>query len=154
MTRAFALPVLAALSCTPPANAAASSACPQPFAADPAREARLVALLEGDAEARSAVHRLPPACFGPTRSPGVLIDGRPMLDLRGSDLELAGRLAHLGVHVQDNLGDGCRLGRERAIASEEKARALERRIRDRGGLGPPPDDVRSVTDDYAARCGE
>lgn len=146
MKRALAA-VLAA--CAPPV---APSTCPAPFASDPAREARIAAVLADDDEAREATSGIASACFGPTRSPGVLLDGRPMLDARGSDVELAARLAHLAVHVKDDLGDGCRLGRARAIESEQRARALESRIRARAGLGPPPDDARESVEGYAARC--
>lgn len=136
-------------ACTP---AATPATCPAPFAADAAREARIAAVLASDAEARELVRDLPSACFGPTRSPGVLVDGRPMLDARASDVEAAARLAHLAVHVKDDLGDGCRLGRARAIASEERARAIETRIRAKAGLGPAPDEARESIADYAARC--
>jgi len=74
-----------------------------------------------------------------------------MLDARASDAALAGRLVHLGVHLHDGLGDGCRGGLTRALASEERARALETQVRAREGLGPLVDDGQA-TADYAARC--
>jgi hypothetical protein len=143
------VPVFSAVACVPPAT---PSTCPAPFASDPAREARLVALVASDEEAQSSMRGMPSACFGPTRSPGVLVDGRPMLDARASDSELAARLAHLAVHVHDDLGDGCLRGRDAAIASEERARAIETRLRARAGLGPAPDEARESIADYAARC--
>lgn len=129
-----------------------ASPCPAPFVADAAREARVVALASADHEGRKAVRDLSPVCFGPVRSPGVLVDGQPMLDARSQDDALAARLAHLGVHVHDDLGDGCKHGRARAVASEERARALEGRLRARKNLGPAPDEVKDAAADYAARC--
>jgi hypothetical protein len=144
--------VLLAGCATPPPRTPAT--CPSPFAADPDRERRLAAYLAADPEAADVVRDLPSACFGPTRSPGVLVDGRPMLDARAQDEELAARLAHLGVHVKDDLGDGCKRGRARAIASESRARAVETRLRARAGLGPAPDDARESVEDYGARCDQ
>jgi hypothetical protein len=135
-----------------PATPSTSGACPAPFADDATRQARLAAILSSDPEARELTRDLAAPCFGPVRSPGVLVDGRPMLDARGSDEALAARLAHLAVHVRDDLGDGCRAGRARAVASEERARALETRVRSRHGLGPAPDETRDAAADYASRC--
>lgn len=126
--------------------------CPSPFATDAPREARIVTLFADDAEAREALRGVPSVCFGPSEGLGVLVGGRPMLDAKASDAELAGRLAHLGVHLNDGLGDGCLVGLSRAIASEQRAHALETRVRAHVGLGPLPDDGRA-TADYTARCG-
>lgn len=128
------------------------AACPSPFFADASREARLVTWLAADAEARAAVRELPRVCFGPSDTLGVLVAGRPMLDTNASDAALAGRLAHLGVHFHDGLGDGCDRGLSGALASEERARVVETRVRALGSLAPLPrgDAARA---DYAARCG-
>lgn len=126
--------------------------CPPPFVADASREARVVAWLAADAEARAAVRDLPSVCFGPSDTLGVLVAGRPMLDTRASDAALAGRLAHLGVHLHDGLGDGCDRGLSGALASEERARVVETRVRAFARLAPLPLDD-SAPADYAARCG-
>ena len=125
--------------------------CPPPFTSDAPREARIVAMVARDEESRAAVQGLSSACFGPSEALGVLVAGRPMLDARASDGALAGRLVHLGAHLHDGLGDGCRVGLTRALASEERARALETKVRAREGLGPLADDGKA-TADYAARC--
>lgn len=147
---ALALLGLLASGCAQPEYPRAT--CPAPYAADPTREARLRMLLERDHDARAAVSELPRACFGPAPALGVLAGGRPMLAAHSSDVALAARLAHLGVHAHDGLGDGCRLGRARALASEGRARALETRLRAQAGLGALDDDEASA--DYAARCAE
>jgi hypothetical protein len=127
------------------------AACPPPFVADASREARLVTLLAADAEARAAVRDLIGVCFGPSDTLGVLVAGRPMLDAKASDAALAGRFAHLGVHLHDGLGDGCDRGLAGALASEERARVVETRVRALGRLAPLPEDVTAPAD-YAARC--
>lgn len=126
--------------------------CPPPFVADASREARVVAWLAADAEARAVVRALPSVCFGPSDTLGVLVAGRPMLDASASDAALAGRLAHLGVHLHDGLGDGCDRGLSGALASEERARVVEARVRAFGSLAPLPLD-HAASADYAARCG-
>lgn len=151
MRRALVLGSALAQACALEPGAPRTSPCPAPFVADAARESRLVAIASEDLEGQAAVVGLPTACFGAVRSPGVLVDGRPMLDARTPDEALAARLAHLGVHLHDDLGDGCKRGREQAVLSETRARALETRLRARRALGPAPDDA-SAAADYAARC--
>ncbi len=138
-------------SVTPP-SAGLGGPCPSSFVTDAPREARIVTLFADDAEARAASRGVPSVCFGPSEGPGVLVGGRPRLDARAPDAELAGRLVHLGVHLQDGLGDGCLVGLARAVASEQRAQVLETRVRALVGLAPLPDDGRAIAD-YTARCG-
>ena len=92
-------------------------------------------------------------CFGPSRSLGVLADGRPLLDANASDGALAARLSHLAVHKRDGIGDGCAHGLAAALRSEDRARAVETAHRARLGLAALPVGADDATGDYAARCG-
>lgn len=131
------------------------SPCPQGFAPDPQRHARIERIV------RSSVERAPDGaptqmpgglCFGPSRSLGVLAGGRPLLDAHASDDALAARLVHLAVHARDGLGDGCAAGLAAARASEQRATRVEAALRLRLGLPVLPVDDASVEADYAARC--
>jgi hypothetical protein len=138
--------------CAPRAEHAASTTCPVGSSVDPARHAALVAALAGDTDAYDAASRLGPPCFGPTRTLGTLVGARPVLEGAAPDVALAARLAHLGVHVRDRIGDGCARGLEAARASERRARDVETRVRSRAGLSPlARDDAADA--DYVARCG-
>lgn len=126
--------------------------CPAGYARDEAREIRLVARLEANGFAADRVRRAMPVCFGPARSLGVLAGSRAFLRAESQDEELAARLAHLVVHIEDDVGDGCRHGLKDAIASEERARLLEDLLRKRWALGPSPEDASEAIRDYERRC--
>lgn len=129
--------------------------CPTGYATDALREARLVALATDATDAgssRDIARLVAPVCFGPARSLGVLAGSRVVLRRDATDDELAARLAHLAVHLEDDLGDGCRHGLAAAVASEERAHATEDGVRHRLGLPPAPDDGAEAARDYARRC--
>lgn len=149
---AFAITVGVA-ACAPRVEQPASTACPPGYAPDRARHARLLGALAGDADARDAAARLDAPCFGPTRTSGSLVGSRPVLHDAADDVALAARLAHLGVHARDRIGDGCARGLDGARASESRARAVEGRVRARGGLTPLGADE-EVDRDYVTRCAK
>lgn len=147
---AFAITVGVA-ACAPRVDHPETAACPAGYAPDRARHAELLAHLAEDADARDAAARLDAPCFGPTRTSGSLVGARPLLDGNAPEVVLAARLAHLGVHVRDGIGDGCARGLDAARASEARAREVEARVRTRAGLAPLPADEQ-VDRDYIARC--
>lgn len=137
-------------------SSSAAPSCPVGSRPDAPRAAKLIALLEGDEESaaldlgKAALLRV---CFLPGSGPGVLSGGLAILDADDSDLVLAARLAHLGIHYRDNLGDGCTKGLEQARESERKAFLLESRLRQRYGLpalAPAP--AAGSDSDYQFRC--
>ncbi len=129
--------------------------CPSGYVTDAVREARLAAIVAGAADAGvapSTARLVSPICFGPARSLGVLAGPRVVLRASASDEELAGRVAHLAVHLEDDLGDGCRHGLARALASEEHAHAVETAVRAHLQLPPLADEEGEAAKDYARRC--
>jgi hypothetical protein len=124
--------------------------CPVGFDSDPARSERLRSLLANAGEESPLFSRT--LCFGPSPSLGVLAAGRPLLDKNAQDKALAARLVHLGIHVRDNLGDGCDAGLDNAIASEVQAHKREAAVRARFGLAPEVEDPADPVADYKARC--
>jgi hypothetical protein len=143
------------MSCRPsfePGAAPPDRTCPAGYARDEAREGRLVARLEANGFAKDRSRRASPVCFGPARSLGVLAGPRVVLRADLQDEELAARLAHLVVHLEDDVGDGCRHGLAAAVASEERARAAEDLLRSRWALGASPEDASEAIRDYKRRC--
>lgn len=159
----FLLAVLLS-ACTPvfgdAPEAATSSVCPTGYAPEATREARLLGVLASAQAMDAAVlpippdlaRRVAPVCFGPARSLGVLAGERVVLRASASDEELAARLAHLAVHLEDGIGDGCARGLAAALASEKRARGVEDALRVRLALPPAPEERGETERDYARRC--
>lgn len=123
----------------------------------PERMARLHRLLAGDAEAAALLRgERVQACFGIGTGAGVLAGELALFDSQDNDAQLAARLAHLLVHRRDGLHTGCPdgpRGLEAALRSEERAAALELRLRRSFGLSTASltSDARA---DYLSRCTE
>lgn len=115
---------------------------------------RLVARLEANGFEADRARLASPVCFGPARSLGVLAGSRVVLRAEAEDEELAARLAHLVVHIEDDVGDGCRHGLMHAVASEQRASILEDILRKRWALGPAPDGATEAIRDYERRCAK
>jgi hypothetical protein len=133
------------------ARAPMAPSCPAGFTEDPGRSQH-IALRLAEAAVGEGVSLANKACFGPSASLGVLAGGRPLLSSCASDEVLAARLAHLELHVRDNLGDGCNAGLEQAIASEARARKLEAAVRTHFGLPLEFDEPADSIVDYKVRC--
>lgn len=129
--------------------------CPSYTAPAPERIARIHQLLDRDAETAALLRGEPlQACFGKGTGAGVLSAELALLDSQDNDAQLAARLAHLLVHRRDGLRTGCAegpAGFEAAMRSEERATALEIRLRRHFGLSIAaiPSDARA---DYLRRC--
>jgi hypothetical protein len=134
-----------------------SARCPSHTAPLPERLARIHRLLDGDAEAAALLRgELLQVCFGNGTGAGVLSGELALLDSQDNDAQIAARLAHLLIHHRDGLRTGCaegRAGLEAAMRSEERAAALELRLRRRFGLSTAAmaADARA---DYLRRCAE
>lgn len=121
----------------------------------PERLLRIHELLDRDEEAAALLRGEPlTACFARGMGAGVLSGESALLDSQDNDAQLAVRLAHLLVHHRDGLRTGCAegpAGLEAAMRSEERAAALELRLRRRFGLSLDVSaaDARA---DYLRRC--
>ncbi|MGC4113999.1 MAG: hypothetical protein QM765_04935 [Myxococcales bacterium] len=134
--------------------------CPQGFAPDEARTARVLEVLRADAEGRSLVERegLRGACYSAVGE-GQVSPG-PVLLLSATEPvpAVAARAAHLLLHERDGMVSGVESGRCAAAdladyrAAEERAWALEARIRARHGLAERPSEVEGLMKEYEARC--
>ena len=136
------------------AGCASGPRCPFGTAAQPARAARIEALLASTSGRSSAEAAPLPICFDTSAEHGQLLqrDGvRAVLSEARDDRELAAELAHLLVHVADGIGDGCARGLDAALASETRAEQRENRVRSELGL-PPSATSEAASDDYRRRC--
>jgi hypothetical protein len=132
-------------------KAPVKASCPSGFTRDFARARKLAWLLE-DADAPEAITLTDDLCFGPAPTLGVLAGGQPLMNVEASDEALAARIAHLQIHLQDKLGDGCAVGLRRALLSEEKAHAQEQRLRAALGLHGELQDALDARAEYTKRC--
>jgi len=132
--------------------------CPAGTAADARRTSGIIAILTQAGE--PAPDPSPRVCYGPASGNTVTSQGVMLLDPSSDDRDLAARMAHLLLHRRD--GDpldlhevrvDCRAQMQRARTAEERARALEDRVRQR--LGRPALDrgeLDRVMEEYARRC--
>lgn len=128
--------------------------CPFGTAAQPARAAAIDRLLATTDAASLRAKTALDVCFDTSGEHAQLLTRngvRAVLSEVRDDRELAGELAHLLVHYLDQLGDGCAQGLAAALASEDRAEALEQRVR--ASLQLPPAVFTTVArDDYRRRC--
>lgn len=143
-------------------TADAGTTCPARSVSDPERAARLSSLGRPSPGASLAV------CFATSsvESGGVLVDGATpfaLLPASAPDAHLAGRLAHLSLHVDrppfvlapEGDGAGCVHALVRAAVREAEAALLEAQVRRRLGAEPDPQALAngvSALRGYAARC--
>lgn len=131
--------------------------CPSYTAPIPDRLARIHRLLDRDEESAALLRgETLKACFGNGLGAGVLSGELALLDAQDSDAQLAARLAHLLVHHRDGLRTGCAQGSAGLLAamrSEERAVALELRLRRRFGLSTDVSAADARTD-YLRRCAD
>jgi len=113
--------ILALLGCR-------SIPCPDGWATDEARVARLTALAGRPVDAR--------VCFGPVEELGLRDDrGRFLLDAGAADALLAARVVHLARHGDPApVGPGCR---DALLREEAEAWATELALRARLGVADP-----------------
>ena len=136
------------------AGCASGPRCPFGTAAQPARVSQIRTLL-AQTSAKALIDARPVAvCFDTSTEHGQLLtrDGvRAVLSEAHGDRELAAELAHLLVHYEDGLGDGCARGLQAALDSETRAEQLENHVREELSL---PTVVASelARDDYRRRC--
>jgi hypothetical protein len=127
------------------------ASCPTGYALVSSRSGRLLSLLKEEVAGRF----VPSICFGPRGTEPVLAGAVILLDAEEPDEELAADLAHLLVHAQDDLGDGCARGAVAARASEVRARAAEATVRARLHVPPAAAGRAAFADgDYVARCSK
>ncbi len=127
-------------------DTASPARCPGRFAADPARQARIVERLGAGAEGGALIAgqgqpiRM---CFGAVSSSVVTEQGTLLMDAGQGDARAAARAAHLLLHLADGLpalvkGEGdCDARVEEALRAEARALALELRLLRELGAPPP-----------------
>lgn len=157
MISAKALGVLLVIVGSACASSIPAARCPSYMAPIPERLLGIHKLLARDAEAAALLSGEPlTACFGHGTGAGVLSGELALLDSQDPDALLAVRLAHLLVHHRDGLRTGCVEGPASlaaAVRSEERAAALELRLRGLFGLSMEVSaaDARA---DYVRRCAD
>ena len=151
---ALAFAVGACRSAPPPPS------CPTSYVQDEGRTAKVLALLRGDPEARDLVDAPGPRaiCWSPQAEGLVTSDGVLLLSSKESERDVAARAAHLLLHAREgtdpavgaSVCDEVGLGRIRG--AEERAWALEGRVRGRLGLSERPSEAERVVAEYRSGC--
>ncbi len=126
--------------------------CPAFSAADPSRQAAIASRLRVQ-PGLVAVEPPPLVCFARGQDRGVLLGEAAIVDPRHSDAELAAQLGHLAVHRADRIGDGCARGLAAALASEQRAVAVESQLRSALALPAAPAPAAALAD-YQRRCAK
>jgi hypothetical protein len=110
------------------ARPGSSTDCPRSYHQDAERTAHLVALLRQNPETSPlALHQPLAVCYARGAEPGITTEAIVLLDSSSDEPSSAARLAHLLVHLEEGLRP------DRAV-SEERARAVEDRVRRAWGL--------------------
>ncbi|HEY3445744.1 MAG TPA: hypothetical protein VGK67_05230 [Myxococcales bacterium] len=151
---------LAALLCA--ACRASPPACPEGFARDEARTAEVVELLRADPEARGLIpdQGLRGVCYAAAGEGQVAPGPVLLLSSKAPERDSAARAAHLLLHEREGLvraveAGGCgEAGLARVRAAEERAWALEGRVRRRLGLPERPSELERIMGQYEARCAD
>lgn len=135
--------------------------CPEGLGApDEARTARVIELVRADPEARDLLQADPRVgvCYAASGEGQVAPGPVLVLSSTEDDKALAARAAHLLLHEREGAVRAVEAGRcgredlERLRTAEERAWALEGRVRGRLGLAPRPSEAERVAREYEARC--
>jgi len=153
--------VTVALAALLAAACRSTPACPEGAAADELRTDKMLALLRADAEGQVllAEFRPRPVCYAPSAEAGVIASNSALLLPSGADeRDLAARVAHLLLHAREGLPQVVAEGScdeatfELLRSAEERAWALEERVRGRLGLAHGPGEAQRVVEGYRRRC--
>ena len=148
---AGALVSAAAGACAHPGMPIRDHDCPTGALADARRRQALEQILRELPIAASDRTGSAAICFQSGRGRGVISPPWIFLDTLLPDRELAAQLMHLRVHERDGLGSGCAAGLEAARRSEERATAMEARVRMQLNLPSGPS-AQAAWQDYQQRC--